>query len=644
MLLKTAILCCFYFVQASGCLDFKLPVFFGDSGRLRRDLLIDLTTDENFVLDAKTFKQRYGDRRVYDPKASATFKNRTKRFYDFYPVWFIQNYSSVHGYVGEDIVRILSHPVKAKFGVVTSVEGEGSIETCDGRGVAGRLGLSRGNGTTNLGSVFMRDRSQAVLCLSAISERAMIYIGDFIYDKHDFLAKVPVVPDLDVLWKVKLEKLEFIIGGARTYAYLEAILSTTLPGISLPSPVFSATIRALDAKYDHNSGNYFVDCGKEFSLSFEVQNDKIIEVKLEDFTKKVGDQCILLLKSHYASKFVVLGQVYFKDPSGCVDFKLPVFFADSGGLQRDLLIDIATTENFVLNARTFKQKYGDRRVYDPKASKTFKTSDRRFYGVFPVWITQNYSTVYGYIGEDIVRILSHPVEASFGVVTVVKGEDSVKTCDGQGAAGRLGLSRGRGTTNLGSVFIKDRQRAILCLSAISGKAMIYIGDFIYDKQDLLVKVPVYPDFDVLWKVQLRSLIVGEKTYASPLAILSTTLPGISLPEPMFGAAIQALGAEYDNNTRNYFVDCGKNFSLFFEVQQGTIIEVKLEEFTKKLEDQCILLLENHYIISFVVLGQAYFEDRGYCLDFDKKEVHFYNHTEHSGGLWKKYNGKNLFIN
>uniref|UniRef100_A0A1I7SRI2 Peptidase A1 domain-containing protein n=1 Tax=Bursaphelenchus xylophilus TaxID=6326 RepID=A0A1I7SRI2_BURXY len=151
-----------------------------------------------------------------------------------------------------------------------------------------------------------------------------------------------------------------------------------------------------------------------------------------------------------------------------------------------------------------------------------------------------------------------------------------------------------------------------------------IGFFNYRKEDFIAKVKAIPSPDGHWVAKIDKFRIGDsQTFANFEATISTTLHGISLPSALFNTVVRTLGAKYNRENGTYSVDCGKSLNLVLEIN-GAKIEVPLEAYTLKTKEGCTLLLKSHAESKQIVLGQAYFMERGVCLDYDNDEIHFHH--------------------
>ncbi|CAD5218001.1 unnamed protein product [Bursaphelenchus xylophilus] len=335
-----------------------------------------------------------------------------------------------------------------------------------------------------------------------------------------------------------------------------------------------------------------------------------------------------------------------------VNFRLTAKFQDNTDIDRSLILDLTSSEIFVLRSTEFQDKYGRDNVFKPSASDTFENISQPFQVNYTGEYNGKDSTVLGFLGKDNVTIILHNEVARFGVAQKITAEEIVFGTDGYPNAGRIGFSRNIANGSLAeNQFPRARKLSLevgVSPNSSAVRTSIGLGDFNYDPKRLRTKVRSLPHPNGLWGLSVARITIGNVVnIRNYKAVITTTLDGITLPFAVFQQAIRTLGAKYSRENRHYTVDCNRNIPIILEIN-GVKITIRFDAIIAQLDKVCVLKLRSVASADKVVLGLPFFINNGIGLDYESGEIHLYDSTydEDSvaiNGVVQTANGARQFI-
>ncbi|CAD5217186.1 unnamed protein product [Bursaphelenchus xylophilus] len=303
---------------------------------------------------------------------------------------------------------------------------------------------------------------------------------------------------------------------------------------------------------------------------------------------------------------------------GYVDnFYLSAAFFDNINISRNLMLDISSAETFVLDANSFPN-VGKNNSFDATKSITFHRTVN-FSTTYSNLTNDEEFTVSGYKGDDFVD-LPFRVEAEFSVATGIRG-DALKSNGNDQYAGRIGFSKGKSLIRE-KLFEKASSKMICFFlttlleeQKIGFKLVTWFK--LYNSTTLTVNTSAEANSENLWQVPVTSLEIGKfKSNFKAIAVLSTTLSGITVPERFLAPIVRALNGQWDAEKNYYKVDCSAKLPLTIGVA-GKPVEIGFNGYVETVDfkkPECRLRIRSHKRDLFV-LGLPLYVNRGACIDF-----------------------------
>ncbi|CAD5218005.1 unnamed protein product [Bursaphelenchus xylophilus] len=305
-----------------------------------------------------------------------------------------------------------------------------------------------------------------------------------------------------------------------------------------------------------------------------------------------------------------------------------------------MLVDLSTPETFVLESAEFLNKFGPQNVFNPAASSTFKNKTTYFVNAYIDMFPKTMSMVHGYLGEDRISGLGKEFQTTFGVVQRYDNSEPNLSFLNQTFAGRIGLSNTKDPkTSVRDTILRDSHLPVVCLEATANKThnstTVRIGDYIYNKTSFKTKVPaIKPEFpfEGLWIAPVDGVSIdGVNFNDSYGAILATTVDVIGLPGGPYEHLLKKLKPKYDQDLREWVVDCALNIDIKLAIGKSEIV-IEFGAYTDKLtETKCRLKLDVSQW-NRLLLGAPFFTNNGICLNYESDEIHFYEVPHTNSGM------------
>uniref|UniRef100_A0A1I7SRH5 Peptidase A1 domain-containing protein n=1 Tax=Bursaphelenchus xylophilus TaxID=6326 RepID=A0A1I7SRH5_BURXY len=164
---------------------------------------------------------------------------------------------------------------------------------------------------------------------------------------------------------------------------------------------------------------------------------------------------------------------------------------------------------------------------------------------------------------------------------------------------------------------------------------VRIGDYIYNKTSFKTKVPaIKPEFpfEGLWIAPVDGVSIdGVNFNDSYGAILATTVDVIGLPGGPYEHLLKKLKPKYDQDLREWVVDCALNIDIKLAIGKSEIV-IEFGAYTDKLtETKCRLKLDVSQW-NRLLLGAPFFTNNGICLNYESDEIHFYEVPHTNSGM------------
>ncbi|CAD5217182.1 unnamed protein product [Bursaphelenchus xylophilus] len=307
------------------------------------------------------------------------------------------------------------------------------------------------------------------------------------------------------------------------------------------------------------------------------------------------------------------------------DFSITFRYPDSHAhWPRKLLVDIASSDAFIYDQVRFP-KLSSTRAVNTSESKTFNNLD------IPVSITYNSpfadektDMIVGYVGEDNLKFDGKDLRTNL-VFATLSFADPGKGITGEGFAGRIGLAKESGKTELRDDLFKAAGKKLVCLlystelDGSNSSTRVTIGtNPLQDRTPHLQAKSLKNEFR-LWSVNVTRFTIGGNILGKSVqAYLSTTTNFLTVPSNYLQLIVRQTRARYDEKASLYVVDCATKNKLFFYIN-GKEFPIEAQSYIAKRGNVCYLKVRE----GTLVLGSPFFVNLGVCLDFEKDEFSIY---------------------
>ncbi|CAD5233922.1 unnamed protein product [Bursaphelenchus xylophilus] len=305
--------------------DLSIALGFNDQRWHALPLLFDITAQDSFVLDTAYFADKAGRNNTFDPNSSINFIKGSSEFTLKYEAKYSNGESTVHGFVGKDMVFVKPpYWFLGDFGIVSEFEGNNPVLQSNGAWTGGRIGLARKqkNKYGLVSQIFQTYEDLNVCMYYYRRDDGYWFALDLpkpMYQKKDLRGILNAKDNAEGLWELNVNKFSF--QSYQRERDTTAIFTTTFDGIKLPKAHFTYIVKNTEAK-QREDGRYEVRCPTEASplpsikLGFE---DLTVEIKDVSYAQKVGDVCILKLEAIDEDLFI-LGSPFYIDTGVCLNY------------------------------------------------------------------------------------------------------------------------------------------------------------------------------------------------------------------------------------------------------------------------------------------------------------------------------------